>query len=110
MKKREKEVERLTEKWQKIADIQSKISSTPSGLVCANVAAIEGRGLLNSSTFLESALEESERARAGLLEDNNYLKALLLKAVNSIQRIDYQTKCLLADKAADQEVCIGCSA
>ncbi|KAF6761811.1 Afadin and alpha-actinin-binding-domain-containing protein [Ephemerocybe angulata] len=96
LKKREKEVERLSERWQKIADLQTKVQNNASGIQCANVAAVEGRsGLDRGPSFLDVALEEAEKARAALLEDNNYLKALFLKAVNAMQRINYQTNNLL---------------
>ncbi|KAF6750793.1 hypothetical protein DFP72DRAFT_504904 [Ephemerocybe angulata] len=96
LKKREKEVERLSERWQKIADLQTKVQNNASGIQCANVAAVEGRsGLDRGSSFLDVALEEAEKARAALLEDNNYLKALFLKAINAMQRINYQTNNLL---------------
>ncbi|TEB33294.1 hypothetical protein FA13DRAFT_1731067 [Coprinellus micaceus] len=103
LKKREKEVERLTEKWQKIADLQAKLSTQPSGMTCANVAPVEGRRLDLAPSLEAVALEEAEKAREALLEDNQYLKALFLKAVNSIQRILYQTKCLLLDSTSEPE-------
>ncbi|KAJ2929683.1 hypothetical protein H1R20_g7423, partial [Candolleomyces eurysporus] len=96
LKKREKEIERLTEKWQKIAELQTKLAAIPSGIQCANVDVVEGRGFGHCPSYLDVALEEAEKARTALLEDNNYLKALALKAVNAIQRIIYQTNGLLS--------------
>ena len=96
LKKREKEIERLTEKWQKIAELQTKLTAIPSGIQCANVDVVEGGGFQHCPSYLDVALEEAEKARTALLEDNNYLKALALKAVNAIQRIIYQTNGLLS--------------
>ncbi|EAU90393.2 hypothetical protein CC1G_00777 [Coprinopsis cinerea okayama7 len=98
LKKKEKEIDKLAEKWQKLADSQAKLSTTASGISCANVAAIEGRtNQIKGPDFLEVALDEAEKARAALVEDNKHLKMLVLKAVNSIQRILYQTKALLVE-------------
>ena len=80
----------MAEKWQKLADVQTKLSTTPSGIACANVSAVEGH-INTGPDFLDVALDESEKARAALVEDNKHLKVLVLKAVNSIQRILYQT-------------------
>jgi hypothetical protein len=73
-------------------------------MTCANVAPVEGRRLDLAPSLEAVALEEAEKAREALLEDNQYLKALFLKAVNSIQRILYQTKCLLLDSTSEPEV------
>ena len=52
----------------------------------------------NTGDLVEVALDEAEKARAALVEDNKHLKTLVLKAVNSIQRIVYQSKALLDDR------------
>ncbi|KAH6915778.1 Afadin and alpha-actinin-binding-domain-containing protein [Coprinopsis sp. MPI-PUGE-AT-0042] len=98
LKKREKDLERMSEKWQKLADAQAKMTTSPSGIACVNVSAMEGRNSVNAGDLVEVALDEAERARAALVEDNKHLKTLVLKAVNSIQRILYQTKALLDDR------------
>ncbi|TFK29578.1 hypothetical protein FA15DRAFT_663719 [Coprinopsis marcescibilis] len=102
LKKKEKDFEKMAEKWQKIADVQAKLSSTSSGIYCANVSAVEGRNSLKSTaSYLEVALDEAEKARSALVEDNKHLKTLVLKAVNSIQRILYQTRVMLSENVEE---------
>lgn len=80
-------MERMTDKWTKIADAQTKLLSTPSGMRCANVAVVDGCEVLGKGQgFLEIALEQSEKARSQFNDENLHLKRLILKAVNEIQR------------------------
>lgn len=92
LKKKEKEVERMVEKWSKIADVQAKLSATASGMRCANLAVVEGSEMLGKGQgFLELALDEAENARGHLLEENVRLKTLLLDAVNGVQAVIHES-------------------
>jgi hypothetical protein len=109
LKRREKEVETMRERWSKLADAQLKIGAIPSGMKVvgssclqpANASALlmpddataagaggggggtaqKGRGLV------EAALEEAEKACAGLREENGELKALMVEAANAVRKI-----------------------
>ncbi|KAF8997917.1 Afadin and alpha-actinin-binding-domain-containing protein [Cyathus striatus] len=88
LKKRDKEVERITEKWSKLAEAQSKLSVASAGLRCANVAIVDGSELLGKTQgFLDIALDEAEKARGMLADENTYLRKLVLKAINNIQEV-----------------------
>jgi hypothetical protein len=105
IRKREKEIEAVRERWSKLADAQLRISSVPSGMVFLGSAAnasvlVEGGG--NGSIgsgggggggqkkgvgVVEGALEEAEKARAALGEENLELKGLVVDAANAVRKI-----------------------
>lgn len=93
LKKKEKETERMSEKWSKLADAQLKLMTIPSGMRCANVAVVEGSEIIGKGQgFLEVALEEAEKARGLLFEENMTLRKLVLTAINRAQSITRQAK------------------
>ncbi|KAF7308944.1 hypothetical protein MKEN_01094900 [Mycena kentingensis (nom. inval.)] len=94
MKKKEKEVERMAERWTKLADMQAKVGAAGSGLRCANLKAVEGSGAdaRGTPSLEENALRQSEEARQRLGEDNAHLRSLLLGAVNEAQAMLYQAR------------------
>ncbi|KAF9454385.1 hypothetical protein P691DRAFT_692547, partial [Macrolepiota fuliginosa MF-IS2] len=99
LKKKEKDIERMTEKWSKISDSQTKLMSVPAGMRCANVAALGGsefRG--KSQSYLEIALDEAEKARAQLTDETGRLRRLVLKVVNQVQALLHQVRAFLLDK------------
>jgi hypothetical protein len=105
IKKKEKEVDRVMEKWQKLADAQAKLSGVPSGMRCANVAVVEGTEVLGKGQgFLEIALDQAEKARAQLGDENLFLRKLVLKAVNEIQSILHQARSLLPSESTAELV------
>ena len=79
IKKREKEIEAMRERWSKLADAQLRISNLPSGMVFSGSPAnapvlVEGSvGAGGGSKkgvgigVVEGALEEAEKARAVLI-------------------------------------------
>ncbi|PPQ75446.1 hypothetical protein CVT26_016220 [Gymnopilus dilepis] len=104
LKKKEKEVERVMEKWQKLADSQAKLSAAPSGIRCANVAAVEGDDVLSKGqSFLEIALEQAEQARNNLSDENLGLRKLILRTVNEVQLVLHHARSLLPSKLNSEE-------
>ena len=91
VKKKEKEIERMTERWQKISDSQLKLGNVPSGLsmTSANVRIVESSvyGPVVSKNILETALEEAQEACHQLREENSGLKALVADIANAVQKI-----------------------
>jgi hypothetical protein len=97
IKKREKEIEAMRERWSKIADAQLRISSLPSGMVFSgspanapvlvdgNVSA--GGGSKKGVGVVEGVLEEAEKARVVLREENLELKGLVVDAANAVRKI-----------------------
>nr|GAT47372.1 predicted protein [Mycena chlorophos] len=95
LKKKEREVEKMAERWNKLADMQAKAGGAASGLKCVNLKAVEARqtsSLTPSPTLEENALRQSEEARQRLADDNGRLKRLLLGAVNEAQTMLYQAR------------------
>ena len=97
LKKKEKDTDRISEKWQKLADSQAKLSVLPSGMRCPNIAVVEGSEILGRKCqgFLEIALEEAEQARASLGVETVHLRKLVLSTVNEVQSILHQAQTLL---------------
>ncbi|KAJ7255423.1 Afadin and alpha-actinin-binding-domain-containing protein [Mycena haematopus] len=90
LKKKEKEVERIVERWGKLADMQAKLSTASSGLTCANLKVVVGTEVLGKGPELvELALEQAEDARLQLSQENTRLRGLLLGAVNEAQSMLY---------------------
>jgi hypothetical protein len=106
LKKKEKDTERIIEKWQKLADSQAKLSVSPSGLRCQNVAVVDGSEILGRKCqgFLEIALEEAEQARTALEVETVHLRKLLLNTVNEVQSILHQAHTLLPDNESLEAV------
>ncbi|KAJ6514929.1 Afadin and alpha-actinin-binding-domain-containing protein, partial [Mycena vitilis] len=93
LKKKEKEVERMTERWWKLADMQAKLSTASSGLRCANLKIVDGAEVFGKGRGLvDLALEQAEEARERLSQENTRLRGLLLGAVNEAQSMLYQAR------------------
>ncbi|KAG6900024.1 hypothetical protein C0993_004081 [Termitomyces sp. T159_Od127] len=102
LKKKEKDIERMAEKWSKIADAQVKLMNIPSGLQCANVSIVAGSEKIgNRSSFLEIALEEAENARSQLAAENLSLRRLVLTAVNEMQSALHHVRPSTAENAEE---------
>ena len=90
IKKREKEVEAMRERWSKLADAQLRAASLPSGMVlsrpAANAAVLSDAGA-GQKGVVEGALEEAEKAGALLREENKELKGLVVDAANAVRKI-----------------------
>lgn len=100
LKKKEKEIERMVEKWSKLADMQVKLGTTaPSGLqLCANgdvgvAEVVMGKG----QGYLEIALEQAEKGRGELWEENAKLRRLVVNAVNDVQGVLHLARCLVSE-------------
>lgn len=97
IKKREKEVEALRERWSKLADAQLRVAGLPSGMVLSRPAAAAANASVVLSDgagagagrrgVVEEALEEAEKARALLGEENGELKGLVVDAANAVRKI-----------------------
>ncbi|KAK7025119.1 Afadin and alpha-actinin-binding-domain-containing protein, partial [Favolaschia claudopus] len=86
LKKKEKEVEKIVERWGKLADMQGKLSTASSGLTCTNLKVVTGTEVIGRGPGLvEVALEQAEAARQRLSQENSRLRELLLCAVNEAQ-------------------------
>ena len=111
IKRREKEAEGMRERWSKLSDAQLKIGTLPSGIALsgggngggssrllqpANASALMGSGSGSGSDgeavqkgrgIPDVALEEAEKACAGLRGENGELKALVVDAANAVRKI-----------------------
>jgi len=99
IKKREKEMEGMRERWSKLADAQLRVASLPSGMVfsrpAANASVLpdggSGSGAGGQKGVVEGALEEAEKAGALLREENAGLKGLVVDAANAVRKILHKT-------------------
>ena len=104
IKRREKEIEGIRERWSKLSDAQLKIGTVPSGMSVSSSclqpanasalvrlsdgAAIAGDAAAQKGRAIHDvALEEAEKACVGLREQNGELKALVVDAANAVCKI-----------------------
>jgi hypothetical protein len=112
LRKRDKENERMLERWTKLSDSQLRISSQSAGIIingpkCANaVAADGGVYLAGTPGYLDVALEEAESSRRLLADENEYLRELLLRALNEGQQAVHQLRVSADPKYEAEPVCI----
>ena len=110
IKKREKEVEAMRERWSKLADAQLRAASLPSGMVlsrpAANAAVLSDGGSAGQKGVVEGALEEAEKAGALLREENKELKGLVVDAANAVRKILH--KAVSSDPDDLEFVCLFC--
>jgi hypothetical protein len=95
IKKKEKEIERMVERWTKLADMQSRLTTTSAGLRCSNLAVSTGSTIDGKNkSLLETALNDAESSRSQLSDENLYLRKLALSAYNEAQDILHRVKIL----------------
>lgn len=83
-------MERMQEKWSKLADAQGQLAKTPSGLTltCGNASVAYGsENAGRGKSFMEVALEQADETRARLDADNLRLRRMVTSAVNEMQGI-----------------------
>ncbi|QRW02657.1 actinin-binding protein, afadin and alpha [Ceratobasidium sp. AG-Ba] len=80
-RKREQDMARLKERWQKLASEQSKLGSVGSGMVCANYAVVDGNEqyIGSGETVDEGAMRDAVEARERLTEENDVFREVLGK-------------------------------
>lgn len=102
IKKKEKDIERMSEKWTKIADVQAKVMAVPSGMRCANVTVVSGSEVIGKGKgFLETALDEAEKARSELGDETIVLRRLILTTVNQLQSILHQARPIASESSEE---------
>ncbi|KAF8506403.1 Afadin and alpha-actinin-binding-domain-containing protein, partial [Hysterangium stoloniferum] len=96
LKRKDKEVERMLERWSKVADSQMKLSGINSGLHCANYAAATEE-LVRGKGIMEEALEQAEEARGELVKENEGFRSVIFGTAKVLQNITYDVKSRGAD-------------
>lgn len=96
LKRKDREVERVLDRWNKVSDAQIKLVGAHSGLRCANLAAGggeygKGKGLM------EDTLEQAEEARKELIRENEGFRSVILSIANALQGMVYNVKGLASD-------------
>ncbi|CAE6406612.1 unnamed protein product [Rhizoctonia solani] len=87
-RKREQDVARLKERWQRLAAEQAKLGTVGSGMVCSNMAVavneqyvgIRGEG----EEAAEGAMRDAIEARERLAEANDEFREVMVKLVNVV--------------------------
>ncbi|CAE6431611.1 unnamed protein product [Rhizoctonia solani] len=88
LRKREQDVARLKERWQKLAGEQAKLGTVGSGIVCSNWAVavndqyvgIRGEG----EEAAEGAMRDAIEARERLAEANDEFREVFVKLINVV--------------------------
>lgn len=88
LKRKDKEVERVLERWNKVSDAQIKLSGAHSGLRCANFV-VGGEEYGKGKGLMEDALDQAEEARKQLMRENDGFRSVILGAANAFQDIVY---------------------
>ncbi|KIJ34811.1 hypothetical protein M422DRAFT_262997 [Sphaerobolus stellatus SS14] len=98
LKRKDKEVERILERWNRVSDAQVKLGGITSGLHCANHAAAAGSAdLRRSKSIMEEALEQAEEARSELVKENEGFRSVILGTANALQTLTHSIKTIGAD-------------
>ena len=93
IKRKEKEIEKMLDRWQKISDTQTKLGSSSSGVKFNSTLANPTSSLRDDATarrgpdLLEDALEAAELSRKELSEEITSLKNVVLSTANELSRI-----------------------
>ncbi|KAH7890897.1 Afadin and alpha-actinin-binding-domain-containing protein [Phlebopus sp. FC_14] len=101
IRKKEKDIERMIEKWTKLADSQIKLSSASSGLTIrgANAEVSSAMDTLGKGKgYLEVALEHAETSRAELLDETTRLRRLVVMSANRVQALVHEIRSLTSIK------------
>lgn len=104
LRKKEKEIERMVEKWIKLADAQQKFSAASTGISFygANAEVVSGsEDVGKGNSYLEVALEHAEAARAELFADSTRLRRLTVMSANRIQSLIHSMR-LMASIPEDE--------
>ncbi|KAG6381745.1 Afadin and alpha-actinin-binding-domain-containing protein [Boletus reticuloceps] len=104
LKKREKEIERMVEKWTKLVDSQSKSSTASPGMVIrgANAEVASGMELLGKGKgYLEVALEHADSSRKELLDETTRLRRLILVSANRLQSMIHEMRTLASIRSEE---------
>jgi len=104
LRKKEKEIERMVEKWIKLADAQHKFSAASTGISFygANAEVVSGsEDVGKGKSYLEVALEHAEASRAELFADSTRLRRLTVMSANRMQSLIH-SMCLMASIPEDE--------
>ncbi|KAI6041231.1 Afadin and alpha-actinin-binding-domain-containing protein [Pisolithus marmoratus] len=99
LRKKEKEIERMTEKWNKLAEAQSKVSAASSGISIhgANAEIVSGSDNVGKGKgYLDVALEHAESSRAELFAESTRLRRLVVTCANRIQSLTHKIRLVLS--------------
>ncbi|KIM90284.1 hypothetical protein PILCRDRAFT_84369 [Piloderma croceum F 1598] len=106
LKKKEKEIEKMVDKWSRVADAQVRLGAVGSGWVNSGVVdAVEGVDVDvdgKGEGFLEVALEQAEKARSDLLDENGRLRKWVVGAVNDVQAVLHLARSILVSENQEE--------
>ena len=106
VKRKEKEIEKMTERWSRIANEQVKIGAIGSGMACANLLPEQASSEVFRDSLLccagltllqkkkdiwEVALAESEATRLRLLKENDALRDVIVACANALVSLQHST-------------------
>ncbi|EJU03885.1 hypothetical protein DACRYDRAFT_14867 [Dacryopinax primogenitus] len=86
LRKRDKEVERMAERWQRIAAEQARLGALGSGMR-VDLPLTASTLSIPTDSLLETQLQETESHRVRLVEENDALRATLLVTARALQSL-----------------------
>ncbi|KAG6336455.1 hypothetical protein ID866_2626 [Astraeus odoratus] len=93
LKKKEREIERMVEKWNKLVEVQAKVSAASTGICFrGGNAEVASDSAGKSKGYLEVALEHAEASRAELFAESTRLRRLVLTCANRIQSLAHRIR------------------
>ncbi|KAI5995457.1 Afadin and alpha-actinin-binding-domain-containing protein [Pisolithus albus] len=101
LRKKEKEIERMVEKWSKLVDAQSKVSAASSGISIhgANAEVVSGSDNIGKGKgYLDVALEHAESSRAELFAESTRLRRLIVTCANRIQSLTHRIRLVMSSE------------
>ncbi|KDQ19658.1 hypothetical protein BOTBODRAFT_28227 [Botryobasidium botryosum FD-172 SS1] len=100
IKRKEKEVERVMERWGKISNDQAKVNGVSSGLTCANLITDPAIVGPRANPALEASLAHLESERSQLTQENDMFRQILLSLANGLQSTHYALTSAGADSSS----------
>ncbi|KAG9025582.1 hypothetical protein FRB95_009979 [Tulasnella sp. JGI-2019a] len=97
IKKKEKEVEKYVDRWQKLSNEQARLGSVGSGMACANLAVLEGGDGPKDDSLMEQAMAELEANKSRLLSENDALRDVVLSAARGLQNVVHSSDAVMKD-------------
>jgi hypothetical protein len=103
----------MVDKWGRVADAQVRLGAVGSGwvnvvkgnagVVDGGVEGADGEVVFGKGEgFLEVALEQAEKARSELLDENGRLRKWVVGAVNDVQAVLHLARSILVSENQDE--------
>ncbi|KAF9517143.1 hypothetical protein BS47DRAFT_572137 [Hydnum rufescens UP504] len=87
IKRKEKEVERIMDRWNKLSNEQTKLSSASSGMRCTNLVPDPAIVVPRGSSVLENSLAELKSERDRLVEQSQSFRSVIISLASGLDKL-----------------------